>query len=206
MKWHPSSLGKLMTNSRTKSEKLSQTTKSYIRSIAKQDFYGYNIDLNNKFIIKGREQEQDSIKLLNSARFTSYEKNDVRIVNEWLTGEADIVTDDLIIDIKTSWSLETFPATPEEADDSSYEWQLRAYMMLYDKPRAELTFCMVSTDPELLNEYENLSLHQVNHIDPTKRVTTVSYVRDLEIEEQIKVRLQDCTEYYNEYIEQLNSK
>jgi hypothetical protein len=84
MKWHPSSLGKLMTNSRTKSEKLSQTTKSYIRSIAKQDFYGYNIDLNNKFIIKGREQEHDSINLLNSVLFTSYQKNDVRIVNEWL--------------------------------------------------------------------------------------------------------------------------
>lgn len=206
MKWHPSSLGKLMTNSRTKSEKLSQTTKSYIRSIAKQDFYGYNVDLNNKFIIKGREQEQDSINLLNSALFTSYVKNDIRIVNDWLTGEADIVTEDLIIDIKTSWSLETFPATPEEADDSSYEWQLRAYMMLYDKPRAELTFCMVSTDPELLSEYENLSLHQVNHIDPTKRITTLSYDRDLEIEGQIKERLQDCSEYYSMYINQLNNK
>ena len=65
MKWHPSSIGKIMTNPRNKSEVLSETAKSYIKSIAKQDFYGYNIELNNKYIIKGIEQEQDSIDLLN---------------------------------------------------------------------------------------------------------------------------------------------
>ena len=55
MKWHPSSIGKIMTNPRNKSEVLSETAKSYIKSIAKQDFYGYNIELNNKYIIKGIE-------------------------------------------------------------------------------------------------------------------------------------------------------
>jgi hypothetical protein len=206
MKWHPSSLGKLMTASRTKSEVLSETTKSYIRAVAKQDFYGYNVELNNKYINKGNLQENDSIALFNSVMFSNYSKNTERLNNEWLTGEADIVLDDQIIDIKTSWSLETFPATPEEGIEKLYEWQLRAYMMLYNKNYASLVYCMVSTHPSLLNEWENLSLHQVDHIAPEKRITTLSFERDLELEEEIKVRLHHCTEYYVKYINQLNNK
>ena len=195
-----------MTTARSKSELLSETTKSYIRSVAKQDFYGYNLELNNKYILKGINQEDDSINLLNSVNFTNYSKNTERLNNEWLTGEADIILDDRIIDIKTSWSLETFPATLEEAINKDYEWQLRAYMMLYDKNYASLVYCMVSTDPSLLNEWENLSLHQVDHIDPSKRITSILFERDLELEEEIKVRLHYCTEYYVKYINQLNNK
>jgi hypothetical protein len=206
MKWHPSSLGKLMIESRTKSEVLSETTKTYIRAVAKQDFYGYNVELNNKYINKGNLQENDSIALFNSVMFSNYSKNTERLNNEWLTGEADIVADDQIIDIKTSWSLETFPATSEEGINKLYEWQLRAYMMLYDKQYASLVYCMVSTHPSLLNEWENLSLHQVDHIAPEKRITTLLFTRDLELEEEIKVRLHDCTEYYVTYINRLNNK
>ena len=195
-----------MIESRTKSEVLSETTKTYIRAVAKQDFYGYNVDLNNKYINKGNLQENDSIALLNTVSFTSMVKNTERLTNEWLTGEADIVLDDQIIDIKTSWSLETFPATPEEGINKLYEWQLRAYMMLYNKNYASLVYCMVSTDPSLLNEWENLSLHQVDHIAPEKRITTILFERDLEIEEEIKLRLHHCTEYYVKYINQLNNK
>ena len=195
-----------MTASRTKSEVLSETTKSYIRAVAKQDFYGYNVELNNKYINKGIMQENDSIDLFNTVHFTNYSKNTERLTNEWLTGEADIVLDDQIIDIKTSWSLETFPATLEEGINKDYEWQLRAYMMLYDKNYASLVYCMVTTDPSLLNEWENLSLHQVDHIDASKRITSILFERDLELEEEIKVRLHYCTEYYVKYINQLNNK
>ncbi len=195
-----------MIESRTKSEVLSETTKTYIRAVAKQDFYGYNVDLNNKYINKGNLQENDSIALFNSVMFSNYSKNTERLNNEWLTGEADIVLDDQIVDIKTSWSLETFPATSEEGINKLYEWQLRAYMMLYDKNYASLVYCMVSTHPSLLNEWENLSLHQVDHIAPEKRITTLLFTRDIELEEEIKERLHHCTEYYVKYINQLNNK
>ena len=195
-----------MTASRTKSEVLSETTKSYIRAVAKQDFYGYNVELNNKYINKGNLQENDSIALLNTVHFSNYSKNTERLNNEWLTGEADIVLDDQIIDIKTSWSLETFPATPEEGINKDYEWQLRAYLMLYDKNYATLCYCMVSTHASLLNEWENLSLHQVDHIAPEKRITTLSFERDLDLEVLIKIQLHHCTEYYVKYINQLNNK
>lgn len=206
MKWHPSSLGKLMTSPRSKSEVLSEGAKTYIKEVAKENFYGYRTDINSKYIFKGRDQEFDSIELLNSVRFTNYEKNTVRMVDEWMTGEADIVTDDLIIDIKTSWSLDTFPALAEDGYESKYEWQLRAYMMLYNKPKAELIYCMVTTSNELLNEWENLALHRVDHIAPEKRITVLSFERDHDKEKDIIEKLKAATEYYNEYYKLLEAK
>ena len=206
MKWHPSSLGKLMTSPRSKSEVLSEGAKTYIKEVAKENFYGYRTDINSKYIFKGRDQEFDSIELLNSVRFTNYQKNTVRMVDEYMTGEADIVTDDLIIDVKTSWSLDTFPALAEDGYESKYEWQLRAYMMLYNKPKAELIYCMVTTSNELLNEWENLDIHRVDHIAPEKRITVLSFDRDEAKEQEMIERLELCTEYYNEYYKLLEAK
>jgi hypothetical protein len=195
-----------MTSPRTKGEVLSETAKTYIRSIAKEDFYGYTSTLDNKYLSKGINQELESIELLNAVRFEDYQKNTERITTDLLTGECDIITDDTIIDIKTSWSLETFPATTDEAHDKDYEWQLRGYMMLYNRPYSELVFCMVSTDPDLLNAWDNKTIHEVDHIEPRFRVTVVQYDRDEAIESQLIEKLKAAQEYYVEYVNQLNQK
>jgi len=207
MKFRASSLGKLMTSSRTKGEALSQTAKSYIIQKAKEDFFEYRSELNSKYITKGLAQEQDSINLLNLVRLEDYKKNEDRVENEWLSGCCDIITDTSIIDIKTSWSLDTFPATSYELKDlSDYEWQGRAYMWLYDMPSFELCYVMVSTAPELLGEYENGALHYVEHIAPEKRITSITFERDKEIEIQMAERLILATEFYNEVLTQLKNK
>jgi hypothetical protein len=207
MKFRASSLGKLMTSSRTKGEALSQTAKSYIIQKAKEDFFEYRSELNSKYITKGLAQEQDSIDLLNLVRLEDYKKYEHRAENEWLTGSCDIITENLIIDIKTSWSLDTFPATTYELKDiSDYEWQGRAYMWLYDRPRFELCYVMVTTAPELLGEYENGALHYVEHIAPEKRITSITFERDKEIEIQMAERLILATEFYNEVLTQLKNK
>lgn len=206
MKWHPSSLGKLMTTPKSKGENLSQGAKTYIRQVAKQDYFNYRVELDNKYINKGKDQEQDSIDLLNSVRFTNYQKNEVRIADGYLTGECDILAEDRVIDIKTSWNLETWPATPGEAHDNDYEWQGRAYLMLYDREIFELVFCLVTTKDEFLNQWEQIDLHRVDHIAPEKRITSVIYERDLEKEQLIREKLIFANEYYSQYINQLNSK
>lgn len=185
---------------------MGETAKSYIRQCAKEAFYNYTTELNNKYIFKGREQELESISLLNAVRFTDYRKNEVTMENDYLIGTADIVLDNKIIDIKTSWSLDTFPATPEEGYKSDYEWQLRAYMMLYDRGMSELVYCMVTTWDEYLNEWENLQLHRVDHIDPEKRITVIWWDRDEDKEIQMIERLKQASEYYDEYFQQLINK
>jgi hypothetical protein len=200
-----SSLAKLMTNPRNKSESLSETAKSYIKQLAKENFYGYTSKIETKQMRKGTEYEMESIALVNSVWFGSnFIKNQLRETQGYLSGHPDIITDDSIIDIKTSWSLETFPALPEDAD--SYEWQVRGYMYLFNKPRAFVIFCMIDTDDELLSDWDNKDIHKVSHIDPTKRITVVNYERDGVLEELMLSRLRDASEFYSQYMQQLNNK
>ena len=200
-----SSLAKLMTNPRNKSESLSETAKSYIKQLAKENFYGYTSKIETKQMRKGTEYEMESIALVNSVWFGSnFVKNQLRETQGYLSGHPDIITDDSIIDIKTSWSLETFPALPEDAD--SYEWQVRGYMHLFNKPRASVIFCMIDTDDELLSDWDNRDIHKVSHIDPTKRITVVNYERDGVLEELMLSRLRDASEFYSQYMQQLNNK
>ncbi len=156
-----SSLPKLMTNPRKKSESLSETAKSlsetaksYIKQLAKENFYGYTSKVETKQMRKGTEYEMESISLVNSVWFGSnFVKNQLRENQGYLSGHPDIITDDSIIDIKTSWSLETFPALPEDAD--SYEWQVRGYMHLFNKPRASVIFILFQFLSTCIDEFTN---------------------------------------------------
>jgi hypothetical protein len=206
MKFRASSLGKLMTSARSKSEVLSQTAKSYIEQIAKENFFNYHSQISSRYIDKGQQQEQDSIELLNTVRMESYTKHIGRVSNDYLTGECDIITSDTIIDIKTSWSIDTWPELSEKGYNSDYEWQMRAYMMLYDRPQAEVIYCLVTTDPDLLSSFDNHELHQVDHIPADKRITVLQYDRDILVEAEIMERLAICSEYYENYYKQLTLK
>ena len=205
MKFRASSLGKLMANDRS-GKNMGQTAKSYIEQIAKETFFKYRTEINSKYIDKGQQQEHDSIELLNIVRQESYAKHIGRVENEYLTGECDILADDRIIDVKTSWSWDTWPELPKKAANSDYEWQMRAYMMLYDRNMAEVIHCMVTTDPDLLSAYDNHELHQVDHIPADKRITVVSYERDILLEAEIMERLKICSEYYDQYMQLLINK
>ena len=200
-----SSLPKIMTASRSKSEALSETAKSYIKSIAKQDYFGYTTELNNKYVTKGIQCEEQSIELLNDVLFTNYKKNTERKTTELLTGEADIVTPELIIDIKTSWSFDTFPATPSDINIKDYEYQLRGYMYLYDVERAAIAYCMVNTPSDLIG-YESEELHRVRDTPIQSLVTMLTIERDLELEKEMLERSEAAIEYYQQYINQIHEK
>lgn len=194
---HPSSIGKIMTEPKTKSEVLSVGAKTYLKCIAKQLMYGFEKEVDVKYMRKGIACEDQSIALLNSVLFTNYTKNAERVSTDLMTGECDILRPEYVRDIKTSWSLDTFPAIREDAHDKDYEYQGRAYMHLYDRPRFYLDFCMVTT-PEEMRVYEQPELHEVDHIDPRLRVTTVSYERDMEIEERMLEKCRAAQKYISE--------
>jgi len=199
-----SSLGLIMTEPKSKSDVLSQGAKTYIKSLAKEFVYGFNEVVTSKYMDKGLMVENDSIALYNRVMFTDFAKNEERKTNDWLTGECDIFTGTKIIDIKSSWSLATFPALSEEAHDNKYEWQLRGYMMLWDCNFAELAYCMIDTPDELI-KYEQLDLHQVSHINESLRLTIFKYERDLELEAKIKEKVEAAQIYFNQVIDQIGN-
>ena len=194
-----SSLKLAMTEARAKNAGLSESAKKVVEDEIRALYFGVREKISSKPIQKGVECEQKSIELLNNVEFRlskPYVKNTERKSNEWITGECDIYDPDtkLIRDIKTSWSLATFPLFATNADD--YEWQMRGYMMLWDCDAASVDYCLVDT-PEHLIGYEQRELHIVSHIEPEKRVKSFVYKRDLEKEERIKQRCEQLQAYYN---------
>ena len=205
-----SSLHKMMTNPRGKTEEISATTKTWLKEMVKEEFYGYRKQLDTPPINKGIDYEFLSIDLLNDVNFKSYVKNEERKTNDWLTGEADIVTDEEIIDVKSSWSLETFPTFKEDAEagvkKAGYDWQLRGYMLLWDKPKASITYCMVSTPDSLLKDWDYKKIHKVDEINPAARTTTVTIERDESIESKMLERYEVANKYYKMYTNEINNK
>lgn len=196
-----SALSAIMTDGKGKDE-LSVGAKTYVTKLAKEFVYGYDERITSKYMDKGIRVEDASIDLYNAVKLTSYAKNTERRQNAWITGEADIVATHKIIDIKSSWCLTTFPVLAEQGEDKGYEWQLRAYMMLWDKPYAEIAYCLVSTPDDLIG-WEAPSLHQVDHINRELRVTLVPYERDLVLEEKIKVKVEAARIYYEQIVREI---
>lgn len=193
-----SGLSNIMTDSRSKSEQLSEGARTYLDRCAKELFYDYESDTGSKHTEKGIEVEDQAIDLLNSVLFTSYAKNTERKETDYLTGECDIFTGSSIVDIKSSWSLETFPATERAADKREYEWQMRAYMHLWDVDRATVAYCLVDT-PDHLIGYENEDLHIVSHrLSAELRVTLIHYERDAALERKLIDRCQLAQQYVTE--------
>lgn len=184
---------------------LSAGAKTYILDLAKQEVYGYRPTIKTKEMAKGTSCEDFSIELYNSVFFTAHTKNTERREDEFLTGEADIVDVDSIKDIKTSWSLSTFPVLAESAKDADYEWQGRAYMRLWDKPFFELAFCLVTTPDELIG-FEDPTLHYVDHIPAHMRVTKVLYKRDFALEMKIARKCESAQKLFEQYVEQIKKE
>ena len=201
-KIHPSSIGKIMSVPKSKTEVLSVGAKTYLKGIARELAYGFRGELDNKFLRKGIQCEDDSIELLNQVYFKSYKKHSGRIETDLLSGECDILTPDYIRDVKTSWSLETFPVLIEDAEDTLYEWQGRAYMWLWEVPEFEINYCMVNTPDDLIG-YEDSDLHYVDHIAPELLVTRVCYHRDTALEAKMATKAEAAQKYIETLIQQI---
>lgn len=139
-----SMLSQIMTDPRSKSEKLSKTCQSYLEQWLKEELYGRRVDLSNvDAIAKGIECENEAIFVLNKALGTNYKKAKYlpgeKMQNDRCTWHEDIdcweiVLDDgsticATIDTKVSSSFATFPIFEEESDKAYYR-QGQAYMRL----------------------------------------------------------------------------
>ena len=201
-KFRASALSEIMTDPKSKDEVLSVGAKTAVMKLAKELVYGYDEQISSKYMEKGILVEDQAIALYNEVFFTNHQKNIVRMSNLWITGECDIFTPEKIIDIKSSWSLATFPVTAEAGKDRGYEWQGRAYMWLWDVDQFEVAYCLVNTPDELIG-YEQQDLHYVDHINPELRVTRVQYTRDKALEDKIKQRVEAANEYLTAMVRQI---
>lgn len=202
-----SAVGKIMTQPRTKGEGiLSVGAKTHIRGLASQDIFGVDFEISSKEMEKGILVEDDAIQMLNRVRGLSLDKNKERKKNAWVTGEADLfdVANNRGHDIKCPWSIATFPICVADCYNIIYEWQMRAYMWLWDADEWEVNYALIST-PEHLAKWEPASMHFVDHISEHLRITTWHLTRDKGKEEEMKEKIEAARDYYRSVIEEFNN-
>jgi len=166
-KFHPSSLGLIMTGSRTK-EELGETAKAHLMECYVGRKYGRRKDVTNKFIEKGLLAEEDSLDLYTLVKDQLFVKNQETIENSYFIGTPDIIVgeSEIVIDIKTSWDIFTFFSTIHKPINKDYYWQLQAYMDLIGARSAKLVYCLVNTPFKLIEDQKKKLMWTMGVIDP----------------------------------------
>jgi hypothetical protein len=211
-----SSLGKLMTEPRSKSEVLSQTAKSYIEDLFNELEFGYRKEFSSRYTDKGLEMEDEAIQFASEQFDWEFVvKNTERFTNDYITGEPDINTDSLLADIKCSWSLDTYPMFEADLKNKDYDWQLQGYMWLTGKTEAELVYCLMNTPLQIVEDEvrrahwkaglidEDIDLrhevqlkHNYDNIPSKLRVKRYIIKRDEKKIEKIIEKVEIAREYY----------
>jgi hypothetical protein len=211
-----SSLGKLMTEPRSKSEVLSQTAKSYIEDLFNELEFGYRKEFSSRYTDKGLEMEDEAIQFASEQFDWEFVvKNTERFTNDYITGEPDINTDSLLADIKCSWSLDTYPMFEADLKNKDYYWQLQGYMWLTGKTEAELVYCLMNTPLQIVEDevrrahwkaglidedidlrHEVQTKHNYDNIPSKLRVKRYIVERDDKAIEKIIEKVEIAREYY----------
>lgn len=163
--FHPSSLGLIMTESRTK-DQFGETCKSHLMECYVSQKYGRYKDITNKYIEKGIVAEEDSIDLYSVVKKKLFIKNTEVMRNEFFVGTPDLIEGKTVIDLKTSWDIFTFFGVMAKALDKRYYWQLQAYMDLTGAEQGKLTYCLVDTPLKLIEDAKKKLMWTMAVIDP----------------------------------------
>ena len=218
-----SAIGKIMTNSRSKSEVLSKTCKSYLEELALEEVYGIRKEFSSRYTDKGNEVERESIDLAQDVLDMGFMyKNTEFFENDFLTGTPDVNTDTCLLDVKSSYDASTFPFFAEEIPNKDYMYQLQGYMALTGKRKSILAYCLVNTPYDivedeirrahwkhhLIDESDELreeveAKHVFDHIPMEKRIKTFDVRYDKDIVKAIYDRVKECRVYYDQVINQL---
>jgi hypothetical protein len=128
-----------------------ETGKKTARYTFLEYIYGRKKDIDSKYLKKGILCEEASFKLAKSVLNLDLIKNEERKENEFLTGECDTFNDEMVVDFKNSWDVFTFSDSTSKLN-TNYEWQLRAYMELYNRDKAQLIYTLVDAPDEMVLE------------------------------------------------------
>ena len=218
---HASGVGKIMANPRTKSEFLSKTAKTAVEEQFLYNELGIKKDFSNRYTERGTNQEEESILFFSKVTGNfGVHKNEERFKNDYFVGTPDIITEDSIIDIKTSWDATTFPWFDSELPNKDYMYQLLAYMDLTGKLNGYVAYCLINHTEDAIQDEIRRETWKLKAIDPTDeqaleieqkvrdkmqfdRIPENLRVKIFEVEydentvKKIKERVEECREYYS---------
>jgi len=214
-----SAIGSIMSEPRSKADKeaglLSKTAQSYCQEWLKEQIYHRHKEFTSKYTDKGNIMEDWSIDFI--AEYLDMGmliKNEKHSDNDTMTGTPDIITKDLIIDVKNSWDCFTFPLFADEIPNKDYYYQLQGYMNLTGKWKAKLIYILSNTPDHLIDreafywaknngydEVDNKIAEEFHNkmtydkIDPKYRIKIFDIDRDQNVINNINSQVEKCRNY-----------
>lgn len=199
---------------------LGETGKTYAKNWLKSKQYDKPVgNFTSKYTNKGNEMEQAGIDLVCEFLGVDFAfKNEQYYENEYFTGTPDVVQPGAIWDLKTSWSVDTFPIYNTELSSKQklYYDQGQVYMDLLGIDTYYLCYTLQNTPLELVQiealrycrdenielteeiENEFIELHQYSHYPIEQRVKIFKFKRDIDYIVFIKERVEEVREYLHE--------
>lgn len=192
-----SASGKIMTNARSKSELISETTKTYVKEWLIEKIYGIRKEIKSKYLTKGLKLEDTAIdKAIEWLDLPFTLKNEKFFEDDFFCGTPDLIVDNVVYDIKCSWDAFTFPLFENEIPNKDYFYQLQVYMHLTGCKKAVLTYVLLNTPEELTYEDK----HNYDNMDKKYRIKTF----EIDYSEEVIADLQQRVTNIREYLKTIN--
>lgn len=202
---------------------LSEGAKSIIEELIDEPMYMYKDSFGNRETEKGTRVEDESIELYNRIFFTDYKKlvegdEFYELSYKCLDGHPDIADKKRlkVIDIKSPWSKKTFPKLESKAQkkvkESGYDWQIKSYLFMLRKMTGldwrdgEVAYMLSDTPEDLLNEWDEPTLHYMGDIPDQLRATIVKVTLTDDDIAVMDAMLDASIEYAKWYTEYLKTK
>ena len=191
---------------------LSATCKTFLKTWLDEKIYQRRIEFTSKQTDKGIVVEEDAIVYaaahIDEMGFVS--KNLHRFSNDFMHGEPDVINDNYVFDIKSSWTHGTFPLYDSEIPETAYAWQVLGYMELTKKQKGSVIFCLMSMPEDMIRkearwklpegyteqEYEEFAAQfRYDDLPPYLRIKQYEVEYNEEKIEAIKTRVNECRKY-----------
>ena len=227
-----SDVGSVMTEPRSKTEQSSQSALKVLQEMALFDKYGIQREFSSMQTSKGIELEPLAIDICkNVLGWFDVSETKTRMINDYITGEPDVLTPTVLADIKCSFSADTFPWFEKELKNKDYYYQMQSYMWLSNKNESELVYILLTTpermvldlinkeawkmlpDPKFENysqdeifdiaENKIRSKHNFEQIPIEKRIRKYVIKKDDHVINRIIERIEKLTPIYNNLIESI---
>ena len=130
---------------------LPQGAKTYCKDWIKSKVFNRSKNYQNKYTDKGHIMEDEGIDFIaDHLKYGMLFKNEDDFEDLHMRGTPDVILKHHIIDVKNSWSWETFPLLEEDVPNDDYYWQAQVYMNLCNKDSYKLIYVLLNTPMHLI--------------------------------------------------------
>ena len=131
---------------------LGKTGETYIKTWIKEQLYNRHKEIQNKYLQKGNECEDNSLDYIaDQLDYGVLVKNEEYFEDEYFCGTPDVILKDHLIDVKNSWDCFTFPLF-ETSINPAYLYQAQIYMHLTGIHEYELIYVLSDTPQHLIEK------------------------------------------------------